>query len=93
MNQPDLFGLNSIINKPRLHDGKFAPVKKYPQQSVKRHLESGLEITVSICYRLHFTHDLRKIITRLKRSGMNIEGKMYRDKMNCYKVYKLKKDG
>lgn len=76
---------------PRLHDGKFAPVKKDPQQLVKLHLEAGLSITVSICYKLYFTHDLRKIITRLKRSGMNIEGKMYRDKMNSYKVYKLGK--
>lgn len=86
----NLFNI-SEPEQPRLHDGKFAPVKKDPQAAVKRHLESGLSITVSICYRLYFTHDLRKIITRLKRSGMNIEGKMYRDKVNSYKIYKLAK--
>lgn len=86
----NLFGL-AETEPHRDHSGKFTPVKRDPQAAVKRHLEAGLEITVSLCYKLYFTHDLRKIITRLKRSGMNIEGKMYRDKVNSYKIYRFKK--
>jgi hypothetical protein len=65
-------------------------LKKCPQEQVKKHLESGRSITVSQCYKMFYTHDLRKIISRLKQSGMAIEGTMYRDKFNTYKIYKLK---
>lgn len=77
----------------RTHDGKFAPVQHDPQKEVQRHLESGLSITVSQCYKLYHTHDLRKIISRLRLDkGMNIDGVMYRDKYSNYKIYSLAKE-
>lgn len=91
MNQPDLFGLNSIINKPRLHDGTFAPLKKDPQQLVKIHLQAGLSISVLDCLKLYHTTELRRIISRLRRT-MTITDIWYiENAVKKYKLYRLKK--
>jgi hypothetical protein len=43
-----------------------------PQTSVKQHLKNGGTLTVLECWSLYHTTELRRIISRLKREGMQI---------------------
>lgn len=74
MEQQTLFGLpDYIAQPPRNHDGTFAPkCDGKPQEQVKRHLQAGLKITVQQCLRLYHTTELRRIVSRLRKNGMNI---------------------
>lgn len=92
----NLFGLKEIINQPkREYDGTFAPNCDHePQANVKRHLEAGLSITVLQCIKLYGSTELRRIICRLRKSGMNIGDTWYYENgRKKYKVFKLVKDG
>jgi hypothetical protein len=42
------------------------------QASVLADLEAGRSITVGECYHLYGTHDLRRIISRLRKAGHRI---------------------
>lgn len=92
--QNNLFGLPDYVAQPkREYDGTFAPNCDHePQANVKRHLESGLSITVLQCIRLYGSTELRRIVCRLRKSGMTISDKWYVDNgRKKYKVYFLSK--
>lgn len=92
VSQTNLFGLPDYIAQPRNHEGKFSPrCDGEPQKNVKKHLESGLSITVQQCLKLYRTTELRRIISRLRKQGMVIEATWFGNRE--YYVYKLKKDG
>jgi len=92
MVETDIFG-NPVkqpeIEVKRDHEGKYAPIDHDPQQEVKKWLLAGFSITVSICYRKFHTHDLRRIVSRLRRQGMDIDSRYYEGKPR-YKIYFLK---
>lgn len=91
----NLFGLTDIINQPnRTQDGKFAPkCDGEPQANVKRHLELGMSITVLQCIRLYGSTECKRIICRLRKSGMNIGDTWFIENgRKRYKIYKLSKE-
>lgn len=97
MEQQTLFGLPDYIAQPRHHDGTYAPkCDGAPQANVKRHLEAGLKITVLQCIKLYGSTELRRIINRLKKRGMNILSEPYiengRVKYHIYSLAKEEKD-
>lgn len=89
--------MQNLFNYPepsqrRDHEGKFSPrCDGEPQKNVKRHLEAGLSITVQQCLKLYHTTELRRIISRLRKRGMNIEASWFGNRE--YYVYKMAKDG
>lgn len=88
-----LFG-SLDINQPRDHEGKFSPIKKSdPQEQVKQHFLTGATLTVQQCLRLYRTTELRRIVSRLRKQGMNIGGEMYKGEYKIYKLVKEEKDG
>lgn len=91
--EPNLFNIPDTPVK-RDFEGKFAPkCDGEPQTNVKRHLEAGLGITVQTCLKLYRTTELRRIISRLRKAGMNITDTWHKDEKgrNEYKIYRLKK--
>jgi hypothetical protein len=60
-----------------------------PQKSVAEHLKNGNSLTVMECWQLYHTTELRRIISRLKREGMQITGAWEKGPQNAkYKRYK-----
>lgn len=95
MQQQTLFNLPTHIPQPkRDHDGKFTfKCDGKPQDKVRNHLLSGLSITVQQCIRLTHSTELRRIISRLRKSGMNIKDRWYEvNGKKEYKVYYLAKE-
>jgi len=91
----NLFGLTDIINQPkRSHDGKFAPkCDGEPQHKIKECLLSGMSLTVKDCLKLTHSTEMRRIISRLRKSGMNISDKWCQDSQgHKYKSYFLVKE-
>lgn len=91
----NLFGLKEIINQPkREYNGEFAPNCDHaPQANVKRHLEAGLSITVLQCLKLYGSTEAKRIICRLRKSGMPIGDRWhYQNNKRRYKVYFLVKE-
>lgn len=88
----NLFNLPDHVAQPkRKHDGTFDfKCDHDPQKNVKRHLESGMSITVQQCLKLYHSTELRRIISRLRKSGMNIGGYWFSNRE--YFVYKLNKE-
>ena len=66
-------------------------MKTDKQKFVLSHLKAGRSITVKECYFLYHTFDLRRIISRLKQEGHDIEGKFETspDGSETYKRYHL----
>ena len=64
------------------------------QQQVLNLLKAGRTITVGECYHLFRTHDLRRIISRLKKEGHQIHGEYETspDGKETYKRYQINQD-
>lgn len=94
MQQQTLFGLPDYIAKPRTHDGKFTPkCDGEPQQKIKECLLLGMSLTVKDCLKLTHSTEMRRIISRLRKSGMNIGDKWCHDSYgHKYKSYFLVKE-
>jgi hypothetical protein len=45
------------------------------QKEVLKHFKAGGSLTVLECLRLYHTTELRRIVSRLKKTGLNIIGK------------------
>lgn len=90
MQTQNLFNLPEMPQK-REYNGTFAPnCDKEPQKRVKEHLLRGMSITVRQCWKLYGTSECRRIVSRLKKQGMDIGGDWYGKRE--YFIYKLNKE-
>lgn len=92
MEQQTLFGLSDYIAQPRTHDGKFSHEPLECQRLILQHLLSGLSLTVSQAHRLFFTHDLRKVISRLRKTHAISDRWETDSRGRRYKAYFIKKE-
>lgn len=81
-----LFGLRQIVEESQQEPEAIT-------KQIRNYFESGKPLTVSTCYNLFKTHDLRKYVSRLRSSGLNIADQWETDSFGRnYKKYFLLKE-
>ena len=97
MEQFNLFGQPELISEPKKRNhagcGCFRDMTESEQKqaAIQAHFERGKSLTVLQALKQYHTTELRKIVCRLKKKGLDIISDWHQENgKNKYKIYKLK---